>query len=319
MNEVKYITGDVFLFEPDNSCISQLICKLTNAPVSHAAMYFKDGNIIEQTPPNLKTRSIAGIKDRVVYVRRYKNSNETSSKALLEVAQAHLENEDVYSMGNLVAVGVLCIFNVWKPHAKEKIKLALATLCILLAKAIDKKMHEGKHATTCSQFVYETYREAKYKLHIEREKNANLTADASPSLISLAVEAEKSGRLTDINLEQNNTVAAKKSFDLDAICCFILDILNDTKTTVDDSNNSTVLDDGVYEEIVRFSYLLYKIDEPDSFDNLLMSSKNGIPDKIIKIFLTHMLKNYSGFIMPGTLLNDCPDLEEEVTVIRPAK
>ena len=50
-------TGDILLFSPEKgSFISWAITFLTDAPVSHAAMFYNEDNqsIIEETPPQVK-------------------------------------------------------------------------------------------------------------------------------------------------------------------------------------------------------------------------------------------------------------------------
>ena len=321
MSNVEFITGDVFLFEPDPSCISRLICKLSNAPVSHAAMYFEDGKVVEEGMAQIGTRKISDFSDRTIHVRRYNKSDEALNEALLEEARKRLAASEPYSMGNLVMVGVLTILNMWKPGIRKEVKIALSALYVLLAKVIDKKMTEG-HAATCSQFVYEVYKDAGVKLKIDRGSGDRSASDVPssslskpPSLLSLAIESAESGRTVIIACDDCDSKVTGENFDLETLSCLLLDILDKTENSTDKNSTSDKLDDGLYAEIIKFAALLYRVDNPNSFDRLALFSKDGVTSYWIKKFLEHMLKNYSGFVMPGDFYYDCPDLENEIIVL----
>ena len=328
MPNLEFIVGDVFLFEPDPSCVSRLICKLSNSPVSHAAMYFEDGTIIEEGIPQVGTRKISALGERKIHVRRYDKSNEALCKTLYEGAKKRLDANEPYSMGNLVMVGALTILNMWKPEAKKEVKLALSALCVLLANAIDKKMTGGR-GTTCSQFVYEVYKNAGAKLQIDRGSGVRPVSNGSassshksPSLLSLAIESAASGRtavITCDNCDSKSGAINGESLDLETLSCILLAILEkaekDTdKNSVPDVSND-ILDDEMYAEVIKFASLFYQLDNPQNFDRAALFSKDGLKSDWIKLILEHMLKNYSGFVMPGDLYYDCPDLKNEIVVL----
>lgn len=302
-------TGDVFLFEHDDSCISRLICKLSNSPISHAAMFFENNEIIEEGVPCIGTRPITKLGDRAVHVRRHKSSPQ-SRTPLLSVARKHLEAEEPYSMGNLVAVGVLLVFNSWKPDARWAVKQALKAVCILLAKAVDRKKNQGKRGSTCSQLVYDMYAEAGFPLNIT-QKNALADANSSSNLASLALEAADSGREAAIPERLQENVDSNQSLDLDKLCCVLLAVLGESETNELAANENEPLDQETYEEIVRFASLLW---EADGGEEIETADKNDISDWA-KRALEHLLNSYSGFVSPGQLYSDCPDLAEEIAVI----
>lgn len=329
MEKISFVTGDVFLFEHDDSCVSRLICKLSNSPISHAAMYFEDGLIIEEGLPHIGTRPITKLGNRAVHVRRYRQSGKSSS-ALLAVARKHLEAEEPYSMGNLVAVGVLLVFNSWKPDARWAVKQALSALCILIAKAIDKKKLRGKKGATCSQLVYEIYDEAGFTLTINRKNDfLNDFACGDSSLLQLALDAAESGELV-MNDQSTETANAGGHFDLDKMCCVLLSLLGEPDAYANDADNAyapasdintpdnndpEALDADLYEEIVRFASLLQDADTPDDAGFAEVNDLGGMAKRALQ----HLLDNYSGFVSPGQLYTDCPDLAEEITVIHPGK
>ena len=76
MNSKDLKPGDVLLFSAEKgSFISWAITFLTDAPVSHAAMYFdkQEQTIIEETPPQVAiNHAPERFKGREIHVRRFK-------------------------------------------------------------------------------------------------------------------------------------------------------------------------------------------------------------------------------------------------------
>lgn len=323
MSDVTFRTGDVFLFEHDDSCISRLICRLSKSPISHAAMYFENNTIIEEGLPHIGTRSITELGDRDVHVRRYSGGDAKYEAALLAKAREYLAAKTPYSMGNLLAVGLLLIFNSWKPEARSAVKEALAAICILLAKIVDHKKTGGKHAATCSQLVYELYAQTGYRLKIIHKDKA-LTAGAGKNLLDEAIERTETGGTLDFLVEtaarpdRDNADSASNGLDLEKICCLILTFLEDNGER-NAPDNPVPLDDGMYRQIVDFASLLYEADAADdpalnlARDTALKAGVGGWASKI----LTYVLQNYAGFVSPGQLYTDCPELAEEIAVIKP--
>lgn len=309
MADTQFITGDVFLFEHDDSCISRLICRLSGSPISHAAMYFENEMIIEEGLPHIGTRPVTKLGDRVVHVRRYRRS-EASCKPLLAAAQKRLDAEEPYSMGNLVTVGILLVFNAWKPDARWAVKQALSALCILLAKAIDYKKTGGKHGATCSQLVFEMYEEAGFPLTIDRKCAADANSE-DRSLVSLAMSYDGPGPALDAVAGcPENASRDTSSFDFEKMCCVLLSVLGEQDTTITAANTSDALDPELYGELVRFADLLRRADCPDEAG----PAANNVTDWA-KRALAHLLENYSGFVTPGQLYSDCPDLDNEIAAI----
>lgn len=310
----QFQTGDVFLFEPDDSCISRLICKLSDSPVSHAAMYFEDGKIVEEGLPHIGTRPIDKLGDRAVHVRRYAR-HEESAAALRKVAGKRLADKEPYSMGNLVMVGVLIVFKAWKPDARWAVKQVLTALCILIAKAIDHYKTGGKHGATCSQLVYEMYDEAGFHLNVI-QKNMVSAANA-PSLLEETQALLAEGKLDEVDesaASELDKAAAMggKNFDLEKLCCALLAVMdgNDRANVMESAEESE--QDEVYEEVVRFASMVLQADSADT----VFTRDTGILDWG-KRALAHLMNNYAGFITPGQLYSDCPDLAHEIIVLKP--
>lgn len=310
MSDQIFQTGDVFLFEHDDSCISRLICKLSHSPISHAAMYFENEMIIEEGLPQIGTRPITKLGDRAVHVRRYRRWDKSGEK-LLQVARRHLEAETPYSMGNLVTVGILLVFNSWKPGARWAVKQALSAVCILLAKAIDKKKLHGKKGATCSQLVYEMYEEAGFPLTINRKNDTVMTGSVRllDEALGFAESAEMPVRGTDM--------ASKNGFDLEKACCALLAVLGEPDEATDMAA-AEMPEVELYQEVIRFAGILAEADLSVA-DLPVMDAatqQNGF-SAWAKKALGHLLENYSGFVSPGQLYSDCPDLAQEIAVLQP--
>lgn len=312
MGTTDFTPGDVFLFEHDNTCISRLISLLSNSPISHAAMYFKDGEIVEEASPTtgIRTKSVEGLKNaaRLIHVRRYYRSDE-SAQALVNAAQKHLDAKQPYSLGNLVMVGVLLIFNQWKPEARRAVKNLLSLICILLAKAIDARTG-GQGGATCSQLVYEVYRDAGFRLHIVH-KNAATGAEslraAEPQSLAMETLAEvEAGNITDVELLEQNQVDASGSFDMEKLCCVILAVLEGGKN--DTAMHDAVSPKELHALVARFASLLYHLAHP-------APAQNAFGGDLLKRALRYFIEHYAGFVSPGDLYASCPDIKEEIAVL----
>ncbi len=315
MVTTDFVTGDVFLFEADSSCISRLICRLTHAPVSHAAMYFKEGLVVEEASPTsgIRTTSIEELQKsaRPIHVRRYYRSSE-SAAALVATAQKHLDDKQPYSLGNLVMLGVLILFNEWRPNARSAVKELLALICILLAKAIDARVNDGKAGATCSQLVYDVYDEAGFQLHIVRKKSEKICAGhdvTSPkNLIMETLADAESGTLTKVDITvplQTNTGDGDA---MEKLCCLILSALENGTDNADlgaDPSSSREL----HEVAGRFAVLLHRLAHPEN--GHIEAANESLLIRALRYFIEH----YSGFVSPGDLYFSCPDIENEIAVL----
>ncbi len=98
INDLK--AGDILLFSPEKgSFISWAITYLTDAPVSHAAMFYeeKSQSIIEETPPQVAINHAAErFEGREIYVRRLNSKEDLPLSPVIEKAQNYLNNAEPY-------------------------------------------------------------------------------------------------------------------------------------------------------------------------------------------------------------------------------
>jgi hypothetical protein len=164
MNVDDLKPGDVLLFSGEKgSLISEAIMLLTGAPVSHAALAFRDPRkIVEETPPAVAVHGAeARFQGRTIYVNRLESKPDDLTP-VLDAAQAYVNSEEPYAMSNLYLVGLLLLYRCFTPNTLTK-QVMIRILKTLTAKILDY-MHErrtpGKHPMVCSQFVYQCFEDA---------------------------------------------------------------------------------------------------------------------------------------------------------------
>ncbi|EFN6235616.1 hypothetical protein FVI09_24600 [Escherichia coli] len=155
---------DVLLFSPEkNSFISQAITFLTNANVSHAALYFHSvpSTIIEETPPQI-SESLAEkrFRERTIYV--YRHISAPFLDPVITAAGQHLNNQEPYDNSGLYMVGLLLMYKKFSMTSKKQraIIRILKKLTITLTRYIQKRQTPDKHPMTCSQFVAQCFDDA---------------------------------------------------------------------------------------------------------------------------------------------------------------
>ncbi len=156
--------ADVLLFPPNkNSIISQLISIITNSPVSHATMYNGQNQLIQETLP---CAGVDGLTDELINkygisVMRF-NSKVDSMDKVLARARYYVAQKAPFAKLDLLPVGVFILLK------QQIISSALRPLLILLMQKviaeiiyfINSKAYPDSTPMTCSQFVYNCYREA---------------------------------------------------------------------------------------------------------------------------------------------------------------
>ena len=122
INDLK--AGDILLFSPEKgSFISWAITYLTDAPVSHAAMFYeeKSQSIIEETPPQVAINHAAErFEGREIYVRRLNSKEDLPLSPVIEKAQNYLNNAEPYDHSGLYTVGLLLVYKKFTPNTPVK-------------------------------------------------------------------------------------------------------------------------------------------------------------------------------------------------------
>lgn len=165
--------GDILLFSAEKgSFISWAITYLTDASVSHAAMYYndKERSIIEETPPQVTTNNAdKRFEGRKINVRRLKE--DLPIGPVIEASTSYLNDKEPYANSGLYIVGLLLMYKKFAPDnlvQKAMVKI-FKKITVSIVKYLENYQYPDKSPMVCSQFVAQCYAKAgdKYKLKIE--------------------------------------------------------------------------------------------------------------------------------------------------------
>ena len=165
--------GDVVLFSAEKgSFISWAITFLTDAPVSHAALFYGDNqaqpSLIEETPPAV---------------------------AINPAAKSYYNNVEPYDNAGLYMVGMLLIYKKFTPDTltqKIIIKI-LKKLTATLDAYINNHQYPGKKPMVCSQFDAQCYEDAGPQYQLQFSGNV-LSQAVGASLLDQAITLVESDR-----------------------------------------------------------------------------------------------------------------------------
>lgn len=315
MEKKQYVSTDVFLFESDGSCLSDLICALIGAPVSHAALYYKEGRIIEEVLSGIQASQLVDdLKkgDRVIHVMRYLRATDEINDALLAVEAEHEKNKDPYSIGNLVMMGILLLSKLKWQEMTEDVLALLTRICIRIANRIDKKVHPGTQPMTCAQFVYDCYQEAGHRLRIKQpEKTAERQTAADATLMDMMLmrgaNAEDEKQLTLPLVDEGDKIEdadSDESADIfEKLCCAVLKWVQKHQVSAFESADFHPAEEAdlLLRQARVFAVLVLRISDNTGYRTVLRPGE-------LKRAIENLRVVYDGFVTPGDLLYNCPDL-----------
>ena len=163
-------SGDILVFEAEDNWLSKCIAKLTDSNVSHAAMCYQDGTIVEMSSSGMvcSTYKEEAGGDNAYLLRL---NPERDAAPLLATAKEYLNEKVYYDYPDLVFFAGLIIYRAVRSTKRwQKIMdYILELACAELDKMINKLIHkDGKKAMVCSQLVYQIYLDCgeDYKIQI---------------------------------------------------------------------------------------------------------------------------------------------------------
>lgn len=305
--------GDILLFSPEKgSFISWAITFLTNAPVSHAAMYYNEENqsIIEETPPQVKVNSaLERFKDREIYIRRLIAQEDLPLHPVINAATGYLNDAEPYDNSGLYLVGLLLIYKKFTPS--NKVQKAVVKILKKLASSIMQYIHKhqdpGKLPMVCSQFVAQCYDVAgdKYKLKIENGVLQKMAAaHDGNNLLDQAMEIVKSGKRT--NLKTLSAPASQIQFEPSSsgeeLCRELKEAFNATA-----DERAADISDELLEAVYQFAHAHHVVSSGET------RLQRVLQDDGAKVFQN--LKDYENmFVAPGDLFNHCKNLKVVGTI-----
>jgi len=149
--------GDILVFKADEHWISKAIALLTNSDVSHSAMMYSEGQLVEMGLSGIGVNRVTvETEGRKTYVMRLDPGNSTNP--LLEAAKVYIDADTVYNIPALAMIGGIVIYRYIRPTPKyvHVIDLVIRAACIAVNKLIEEIRGTGK-TMTCSQLVYQIY------------------------------------------------------------------------------------------------------------------------------------------------------------------
>lgn len=312
INDIK--TGDILLFSPEKgSFISWAITFLTDAPVSHAAMFYNEENksIIEETPPQVKVGlAVERFKGREIYVRRLNVKEDLPLSHVIKKATGYLNDAEPYDKSGLYMVGLLLIYKKFTPNTF--VKKAMVKILKKISASIIKYIHEhqnpGKLPMVCSQFVAQCYSEAgdKYKLKIKNGillKNAAMQ-DGSSNVLDQVIEIVKNGERTNIQtlLASTLKIQDEPSSTGEELCRELKEAFELTSGEI----TSDVTDE-LIEAVSQFAKAHYLYSSGGT------QLQNIFPDDHTEILQT-LKNNENMYVFPGDLLMHCENLKDIGTI-----
>lgn len=312
INDIK--TGDILLFSPEKgSFISWAITFLTDAPVSHAAMFYNEENksIIEETPPQVKVGlAVERFKDREIYVRRLNVKEDLTLSPVIKKATGYLNDAEPYDKSGLYMVGLLLIYMKFTPNTF--VKKAMVKILKKISASIINNIHEhqnpGRLPMVCSQFVAQCYSEAgdEYKLNIKNGillKKAAMQ-DGSSNVLDQVIEIVKSGERKNIQTLLTSTlkIQDEPSSSGEQLCQELKEAFELTSGEI----NSDVTDE-LIEAVSQFANAHYLYGSGGT------QLQNILPDDHTEILQT-LKNNENMYVFPGDLLNHCENLKDIGTI-----
>lgn len=161
--------GDILVFTAGSDWVGKVIARLTQSDVSHAAMVYRDGQMIEMGFPGIQINKVTAEKGGRFYVMRL--DPERDPGPLILAADRYFSAKDTYDIPAVVMLGGLLIYLNMRPTPE----LARVTDLILRAaiRVLDKlirtvTLRNRDDAIVYSQLVYQIYNDCgkDYQIHL---------------------------------------------------------------------------------------------------------------------------------------------------------
>lgn len=217
-------SGDILVFVAGDNWLSKCIAKLTDSNVSHAAMCYQDGTMVEMGSGGIACSAYKEAADGdSAYLLRLKP--EQDAAPLLAAAKEYLDEKVYYDYPDLVFFAGLIIYRAvrstkrWQKIMDYILELACAELDKMLNRLIHK---DGKKAMVCSQLVYQIYLDCGDNYKIQIHDGLLQTGDmmsAEPGVVCLADLAAECDSIPVENIIADGSFAsaAPDAPDVDAV------------------------------------------------------------------------------------------------------
>ena len=152
--------GDVIIFEAGDSWLSKAIAKLTDSNVSHAAMRYTGGRMVEMKSGGIRVNGCyETLRGEKAYLLRL--SPEKDPTPLIAAADQYIREKTIYDFPDLVFFAGLLIYRGIRPTRpwQNVADMVINAACAVLDRALNRIIHYGSKAPymVCSQLVYQCY------------------------------------------------------------------------------------------------------------------------------------------------------------------
>lgn len=216
-------SGDILVFEAGDNWLSKCIAKLTDSNVSHAAMCYQDGTIVEMGSRGIVCSMCKEAADGDnAYLLRLNPEQDVAP--LLAAAKAYLDEKVYYDYPDLVFFAGLIIYRAVRSTKRwqKLMDYILELACMELDKMLNRLIHkDGKKAMVCSQLVYQIYLDCgeNYKIQIHDGLLQQGNMLSAPELVCLADLAAECDSISEENIAAADNFASAewKEPDMDAV------------------------------------------------------------------------------------------------------
>lgn len=184
MYEMK--PGDILVFEAGDSWLSKCIARMTNSPVSHAAMRYVGDTMVEMCGSGIKqSPCLESTGGQKVHLLRL--NPEQDPAPLIAAARRYLDEGIPYNYPDLLLFAGLLIYRAARPTPQwQKITdFVLNMACAELDRLLNRLIHRSDiPVMVCSQLVYQCYLDCgdRYRISLK----GGLLQDSMPGAIRLA-------------------------------------------------------------------------------------------------------------------------------------
>lgn len=214
-------SGDLLLFEGDQSILDRLIMNLTNSPITHSALYFQPGILADAGPKGIDWHEIADDpKGRPIHARRpqfFQDGTLPPDPVLAAARRYILEGTPFDMTGMFMLIPILLFKRIPLPAALDTLLVELLECATEeLDAVLAALLHPGKQPMFCSEFVYQCFLdgaassgEGAYKIQIAGGVLASATSDSNTgaSLARLAADHPRARTFA----APSNTLTAPRS------------------------------------------------------------------------------------------------------------
>ena len=281
-------SGDVLLFSAHKSnWVTRVIAKLTNAPVSHAAMCYQiPTKLVEEIAPKVSvSEATLRFVDHTVHVLRL-NQPAVDMRRLDNISKSYLNKLPPYTEANLFFIAQLLIYKKFTPSSLVQdiaIKI-FKKLTAMMIYQLKEKLYPLKLPMSSAQFVYECYQEAgkNYHLHFREtmafshSKRSNILQHAFVHSAEIELLHSQQGHLDDETLAMQ-----------------LYRALSDEELNTGGTVSKELLD-----SVHEFAKAIHGLAKHSSYE--LAEARQGI---------AILEAQSSSFITPGDLLQHCSNLQ----------